>query len=210
MSGGSWDHLYRREDVDAGAVAAMAERLAEEVPGSRAARDTQRLAELLRDGRLREVWRAVEWKDSNDSDEVTGAVAAYESSEVSADAVAAVIVTLPVGDIGGPTGVRMSRDADTIDGNLTVAVRLILNAARRAASAGVDVNEGIVMDGEQADRIVAYLRENPPGPFASLRISRDGEVIGGELGSAIVSIVSAALATGVVVQPTWVGPEGTR
>jgi hypothetical protein len=86
MSGGSYNYLCFQDALDLADLENMARRLAELAPGSAAARDTAKLAELLRrdvtTDPLREAWRCVEWFDSGDygEDQARAAIEAYEKA----------------------------------------------------------------------------------------------------------------------------------
>jgi len=84
MSGGSYNYLCYGELLGdhRGDLRAMAERLAELTPGSRAHRDTKAILEAVDavSDALRDVWHDVEWADSGDygpEDAVT-AIEVYE------------------------------------------------------------------------------------------------------------------------------------
>ncbi|MEU7149201.1 hypothetical protein AB0B15_14365 [Streptomyces sp. NPDC045456] len=95
MSGGSYNYLYSMQDLEdlqarQHDLRDMADRLASLGYAQDAARETEELLLLLRQwetraavrmSRLAAVWRAVEWRDSNDSGEgaVTEALAKYRA-----------------------------------------------------------------------------------------------------------------------------------
>jgi hypothetical protein len=81
VTGGSYDYLCYRAVPEN--LEAMADRLAELAPGSAATRDTAALLALFRSEQLREVWRAVEWLDSNDFSEplARDAIGRYEAAQ---------------------------------------------------------------------------------------------------------------------------------
>lgn len=65
MSGGSWNYMYRRENLDAGELEAMADRLTAMGVFSAASR-TRSLVLDYHDP-LRKLWKAIEWRDSCDT-----------------------------------------------------------------------------------------------------------------------------------------------
>src|SRR5690242_3262703 len=90
MSGGSWNYLVWADDLGGRIddLTRMAARLeAENGPhAARATRDVIRMlnaAERIADQSLREVWRAVEWRDSSDygPEAITEAIAEYGEYE---------------------------------------------------------------------------------------------------------------------------------
>lgn len=101
MSGGSYDYLCFRDEHDIfghlGNLRDMADRLdglcPEAAAETRALFDGPRslLAELqTRIGRLDELWKAVEWRDSNDwgDDQLANAVATFRAQSPAPDALA--------------------------------------------------------------------------------------------------------------------------
>lgn len=97
MSGGEYDYLYTRTELDEllnheRMLEAMADRLAGLGWAEDAASETQELLVQLRQWRVRarvrvrrlsDVWHAVEWMDSGDcrEDTVRGALAVYRGEE---------------------------------------------------------------------------------------------------------------------------------
>lgn len=86
MSGGSYNYLFVRDEWDAEDLTRMGDRLAELGLPREADRTYSLIApRIAQDDPLRDLWRAVEWRDSGDDGEETLA-ANIEKYRAAADA----------------------------------------------------------------------------------------------------------------------------